>query len=127
VEAPGLAPEGHHIFLIHELIPYGFSTDWKKEKEKLAEKTLRKAERIFPGLTKQLVHCEAATPMTLERYTRNRSGAAYGWEQVPLLPRIRHGIRNLSMAGHWTETGGGVLAAAYSGVKAAARILETVP
>jgi phytoene dehydrogenase-like protein len=126
VEDPSLAPAGHHVFLIHELVPHGYAHDWMGEKGTLVERMVRKAERVFPGLTDRLVYCEGATPATLERYTRNRGGAAYGWEQVPHLPRVRHGICNLHMAGHWTETGGGVLAAAYSGVRAAARIVRAI-
>jgi phytoene dehydrogenase-like protein len=37
---------------------------------------------------------------------------------------VRHGIGNLHLAGHWGDTGGGVLAAAYSGMRVAARILR---
>jgi phytoene dehydrogenase-like protein len=88
---------------------------------------LDKSARIFPDLGRRLVHCEAATPATLERYTRNHRGAAYGWDQVPHLARVRHGIRNLHLAGHWAETGGGVLAAAFSGMQVAARILRNDP
>jgi phytoene dehydrogenase-like protein len=124
LEDPSLAPAGHDVFIVHELVPGGFERDWERQKDEFLDKTLRKAERVFPGLTKEIVCCEAATPSTLEQYTRNRAGAAFGWEQTPDLPRIRHGISNLHLAGHWGETGGGVLAAAYSGLRAAARILR---
>ena len=124
VEDPSLAPEGHHVVIVHELIPHGYQVDWGRDKRVLAEKLLQKAERVLPGLSGRIVHFEAATPETLARYTRNRDGAAFGWEQTPTLPRVRHGIPNLHLAGHWTEVGGGVLAAAYSGVRAAARVVE---
>jgi phytoene dehydrogenase-like protein len=124
VEDGSLAPPGHDVFLIHELVPQGDARDWEGERDACLEKTLMKAERVFPGLTKRLAYCEAATPLTLERYTRNRGGAAYGWDQIPYLSRVRHGIGNLHLAGHWSETGGGVLAAAYSGMRVAARILR---
>ncbi|HYL79228.1 MAG TPA: NAD(P)/FAD-dependent oxidoreductase [Candidatus Acidoferrum sp.] len=124
VEDPSLAPPDHDVFLVHELIPHGDVRDWKREEKACAEKILGKAERVFRGLTRRLAYCEAATPATLERYTRNRGGAAYGWDQIPSLPKVRHGIGNLHLAGHWTETGGGVLAAAYSGMRIAVRILR---
>ena len=124
VEDPRLAPPGHDVCIVHELIPYGYARDWEREWDACLEKVLEKAERVLPGLTKRLVYCEAATPATLERYTRNRGGAAYGWDQIPYLSRVRHGIDNLHLAGHWAETGGGVLAAAYSGMRVAARILK---
>lgn len=124
VEDPCLAPPGHDVCLIHELIPRGYARDWERERDACLEQTLGKAERVFPGLTERLTYCEAATPSTLERYTRNKDGAAYGWAQIPHLSRVRHGIDNLHLAGHWAETGGGVLAAAYSGMRVAARILK---
>jgi phytoene dehydrogenase-like protein len=124
VEDPGLAPPGHDVFIVHELIPPEYVCDWEARKDACLGRLLDKAERVFPRLGARLVHCEAATPETLERYTRNRRGAAYGWDQVPRLARVRHGIRNLHLAGHWAETGGGVLAAAFSGMQVAARILR---
>jgi phytoene dehydrogenase-like protein len=123
VQDPGLAPTGHDVILVHELIPAGMAYEWEREKDARLDELLRKTERVVPGLTRRLVHCEAATPATLERYTRNHGGAAYGWDQVPHLARARHGIENLHLAGHWAEIGGGVLAAAYSGMRVAAQIL----
>jgi phytoene dehydrogenase-like protein len=124
VEDPRLAPLGHDVCIVHELIPCGYARDWEQQRDACLEKVLEKAERVLPGLTKRLTYCEAATPSTLERFTRNRGGAAYGWDQIPHLTRVRHGIGNLHLAGHWAETGGGVLAAAYSGMRVAARILR---
>ncbi|HSB73264.1 MAG TPA: NAD(P)/FAD-dependent oxidoreductase [Candidatus Methylomirabilis sp.] len=123
LEDPSLAPPGHDVFLVHELIPHGYARDWEREKDACLEQVLGKAERVFPGLMGRVTYCEAATPSTLERFTRNRGGAAYGWDQSPRLSRVRHGIGNLHLAGHWGEAGGGVLASAYSGMRVAARIL----
>jgi phytoene dehydrogenase-like protein len=124
VEDPRLAPAGHDALAIHELIPAGDGRSWDAERDACLGRLLAKAEVVLPGLTERLVHAEAATPCTLERYTRNRGGAAYGWEQGPALPRIRHGIPNLHLVGHWAEIGGGVLAAAFSGLRAAVRLLK---
>lgn len=124
VEDPSLAPPDHEVCIVHELIPHGDTRDWRLEEKICTQKVLGKAERVFPGLTRRLAYCQAATPATLERYTRNRGGAAYGWDQIPHLPKVRHGIGNLHLAGHWAETGGGVLAAAYSGMRIAVRILR---
>ena len=110
---------------MHELIPPGYVCDWEEEKDAFLARLLEGSERVCPGLSGRLVYCEAATPATLERYTRNQGGAAYGWEQTPHVRRLRHGIRNLHLAGHWAETGGGVLAAAFSGMQVAARILRS--
>jgi phytoene dehydrogenase-like protein len=124
VEDAALAPPGHDVFTVHELVPQGLTWDWAREKDACLEQMLRKAERVFPGLTGRLAYCETATPVTLEQHTRNRHGAAYGWDQSPAPGRVRHGIDNLHLAGHWSEVGGGVLAAAYSGVRAARQILK---
>ena len=124
VDDPSLAPPGYDVLAIHELIPVGYRRDWERDKGACLLQVLRKAERVLPELRRRLAHCEAATPATLERYTRNRGGAAYGWDQTPHLPRIRHGIANLHLVGHWGEIGGGVLAAAYSGMRVAARLLR---
>ena len=40
-----------------------------------------------------------------------------------LLVAGENGIGNLHLAGHWGDTGGGVLAAVYAGMRVAARIL----
>lgn len=124
VEDSSLAPPGHDVLIVHELIPHGYPCDWAWEKGACLDHLLRKAERVLPGLMGRVVYSEAAAPPTLERYTRNAGGAAYGWDQTPDQPRIRHGIDNLHLAGHWAEAGGGVLAAAYSGMRVAARIVE---
>jgi phytoene dehydrogenase-like protein len=124
VEDPGLAPAGHDALAIHELVPAGGGRRWEDEKDACLDRLLAKAEAVLPGLRGRLVHAETATPCTLERYTRNRGGAAYGWEQGPALPRVRHGIPNLHLVGHWDEVGGGVLAAAFSGLRAAVRLLR---
>lgn len=125
VEDPALAPPGHDVCIVHELIPPEYVCEWEEKKDACLARLLEKSERVCPGLTGRLVHCEAATPATLERYTRNQRGAAYGWDQIPHLARVRHGIRNLHLAGHWAETGGGVLAAAFSGMQVATRILRS--
>lgn len=124
IEDPSLAPPGYDALIVHELIPHGHTRNWEEEQGACLESTLRKAERVLPGVTRRVARCEGATPATLEWYTRNRSGAAYGWEQTPIRSRVRHGIDNLHLAGHWVESGGGVLAAAYSGMRVAARILR---
>jgi len=124
-EDPSLAPPGHHVVLVHELVPQGFSADWKAGKEALAEKVLGMAEKVLPGISGSVVCSAAASPATLERYTRNRRGAAFGWEHAPGFQREASPVPNLHFAGHWCEVGGGVLAAAYTGVRAANRVMET--
>lgn len=124
VEDPSLAPPGHHVVLVHELVPQAHREDWGKTKARRIEELVGRTERVLPGWSSQIVHLESATPLTLERYTGNLGGAAFGWEQVPVISRTRHGLGNLHLAGHWTEFGGGVMAAAVSGLRAASAILR---
>lgn len=117
-----MAPAGIHSITAHEMCDISFSADWRRDKQKFTEKILRKVERVIPGITADAVHIEAATPLTLERYTNNRFGAAYGWVQTPGMRPLKTYLNGLYLAGHWEGTGGGVLACAYSGHKAASRV-----
>ena len=116
---PGLAPSGRQVVILHKEVAYGFADDWGGRKEALAREMIAKAERFVPGLERGIEVMEIATPLTLERYTRNLRGSAYGWEQVPHRRPAMSPVDGLHFAGHWTSPGGGVLAAAYSGLLAA--------
>jgi len=123
IEDRTLAPEGCHSVMFHEMTDFGFIEKWNEHKPKLIDRVLDKAEKLIPDIRKNIIHIEAATPLTLRRYTSNFKGSAYGWRQSPGNANpARHGINNLYIAGHWGEMGGGVLAAAYSGLKAAVEI-----
>jgi len=115
------APYGCETAVFHEMME---ASGRRIDKGDCTDTVLRKAERIFPGIKNRIVVLDAATPSTLEKYTGNCRGAAFGWKQLPGFrwPKL-HGIRNLYIAGHWGDFGGGALAAAYSGVKAAGEIL----
>ena len=116
------SPLGCETAVFHEMLE---ASGKRLDKVACTDKILRKAERIFPGIQDRIMVLEAATPSTLQRYTGNCNGAAFGWKQIPGFrgPK-RHGIGNLHIAGHWGGLGGGVLAAAYSGAKAAGEILS---
>ncbi len=122
VEDRSRVPEGCHTIVLHEMVE---ASGKRLDKSECTEKILLKAEDIFPGLRERIVVIDSAAPQTLFRYTGNINGAAFGWRQIPgFRSLIRHGIKNLYIAGHWGDMGGGVLAAAFSGAKAAARILK---
>jgi phytoene dehydrogenase-like protein len=121
IEDSSRAPDGCSTVVLHEMIE---SSGKEIDGTECAEKIMKKAEKIIPGLRDNVIAFEAATPKTLYRYTMNLNGSAFGWKQPPGFKGIkRHGIKNLYIAGHWGDTGGGVLAAAYSGAKAAVEIL----
>ncbi|MCP5008050.1 MAG: NAD(P)/FAD-dependent oxidoreductase [Planctomycetes bacterium] len=116
------APDGHHTMVFYELVE---SSRERLDKSRCTEIVLTKAVKILPDIKDRIVVLDSATPHTLERYTKNLNGAAFGWRQIAGLRSVpKHGIHNLYIAGHWGDMGGGVLAAAYSGAKAALDILS---
>jgi prolycopene isomerase len=123
-----LAPPGHHAFQITVPIPYDLSPSWRRDKNRVTERLLERAEASFPGLQDGLVFALGGTPRTLERYTLNQRGAMYGWELAPdqvgparLSPTGP--IGGLHLAGHWTRPGAGVYGALSSGLAAARNVL----
>jgi phytoene dehydrogenase-like protein len=122
IEDPARAPHGCHTVVLHEMMKKKLCA---RDREQYTELVLNKAEKIIPGISGRICTIETATPQTFERYTDNNRGAAFGWQQVPgFRGTKRYGIRNLHIAGHWGDFGGGVLGAAYSGAKAASTILS---
>jgi len=126
---PQLAPTGNHILTLSLITPYWGRIYWAERKEEVASELIHTAEKIIPGLSQHIRVQAISTPHTLERYTGNFEGAAYGWEQSPdqagprrLPPRTP--IENLYLAGHWTFPGGGVASVAVSGRIAAQEILR---
>lgn len=126
-----LAPPGRHIITVVATMEEGYEEvmDWKALKEKLTKETIDYLEGLVPNLSKHIEVVEAATPKTLERYTLNSKGAAYGWA-VTLgqtgSSRLgnRTPIENLYLAGHWTNPGPGVCAVVSSGWRVANLILK---
>jgi prolycopene isomerase len=125
---PNLAPAGEHLLVLTTLIPYQAQASWRKGKDALTARLLELAERRFPGLRGRLEFVESGTPRTLERYTRNRGGALYGWELSPA--QVGSGrlssatpISGLRLVGHWTQPGGGVYGVVSSGIITARSVL----
>ena len=60
--------------------------DWDKlseekyieEKERLCEESLVALEKILPGVRDKIDHVEAATPRTIQHYTRHSGGTSFG-------------------------------------------------
>lgn len=124
IQDRSMAPPDCHAIMVPVLTEYSYTGSWKTEKQRLSNMLLKKAEKIIPGLSKQEVYLEAATPATLERYTANYRGAAYGWKPIPWLRPIKTAVKNLYLAGHWDGLGGGIVTATYSGFKTANEILR---
>ena len=125
---PSLAPAGEHLMILTRLVSFDGQDCWKSAKPLFVEKMLDYADRKIPGLKNHLLFVEAGSPTTLERYTSNYKGAAYGWDVTPEQAganRVanKSPITGLYFAGHWSTPGGGVYGVSYSGMLAAQQVL----
>ena len=118
---PSHAPKGGNTLCLSCKATYAFSPDWdQKIKDELSQRLIHKASAFIPNLEKRIVVKIETTPKTIERWTRNRWGAAYGWAQIPKQSGIYRlsrstPIPNLYLTGHWTSPGGGIAGVAASG------------
>ncbi|MBI4007130.1 MAG: NAD(P)/FAD-dependent oxidoreductase [Planctomycetes bacterium] len=126
-----LAPGGKQIISVVVSLKNNYDDiqDWDTFKEDMKDSTIKFLETYIPNLSRSIEVIEAATPKTLERYTLNSKGAAYGWAVTPSQTgkeRLPHEtpIENLYLAGHWTNPGPGVCAVVSSGWRVANLILR---
>lgn len=125
---PSIAPPGHHIMLLTTLSPFDVGLSWREAKPQFQQRLLEQAERQFPGFNDHLIVVESGSPRTLERYTLNHQGAAYGFSPTPdqigpNRPGVRGAVPGLFHCGHWTRPGGGVAGVSISAQLAAQAIL----
>ena len=123
-----LAPKGEHLVMLTILADFDQMNHWSPEKAQYVEKMLDFANKKIVGLKAHILFIEAGSPATLQRYTLNHKGAAYGWDVSPKqvgANRIANKapIEGLYFAGHWTTPGGGVYGVSYSGVQTAQKVL----
>lgn len=107
---------------------YGDNPRYVAIKEEYADSLVRTAEKIFPGLSQQIVYKEISTPHTVTRYTGASRGTSYGLAMIPsqfLLsrPGAKTEIKGLYLCGASLRTGHGLFGAMTSGVEAAAQVL----
>ena len=103
---------------------------WARNKMKLLDlfiNTIR--SDAISELADHIVYKEAATPHTLNRYTLNYKGAAYGWASVPsqlALSDFRKPsfVKNVYLTGHWTTHGLGIPGVMYVGSDTAKTIIK---
>lgn len=118
---PSHAPRGKSTLCLSLKAPYEFQEGWNQRGVgRLSQYLIERASRLVPDLEKRILVKIETTPMTIERWTGNQRGAAYGWAQIPVqsgihrLPRTTP-IPNLFLTGHWTSPGGGIAAVVASG------------
>ena len=127
---PSHAPRGKNTLCLSCKVSYRFSPDWdRKTKDELSQRLIHRASAFIPNLEKRILIKVETTPKTIEQWTGNRWGAAYGWAQVPRqsgIYRLPHTapIPNLFLTGHWTSPGGGIAGVVASGELTAEAVLN---
>jgi phytoene dehydrogenase-like protein len=130
---PTLAPPGKSSLILQCMSSYDWMDRWgtgptgerteryRALKTRVAGQLLRTAERVIPNLARHIVVQDAATPLTMERYTLNSEGATAGWTWDPRKNPVKAQggryatpVANLLEAGHWTARIGGVPTSALS-------------
>jgi phytoene desaturase len=127
---PSHAPKGKSTLCLSYKVPYHLSSNWgKKIRGQLSQRLITQASALIPDLKKRILVSVETTPKTIERWTHNRWGAAYGWAQIPSqsgihrLPRTTS-MQNLYLTGHWTSPGGGIAGVMASGELTAEAVLN---
>lgn len=125
---PSLAPENEHLLILTALLPYTAAKSWKLEKQDYIDKIVAQAEQYIPNLKEHITFIEGGSPATMERYTQNYQGAAYGWDVTPnqvgsLRTQNNSPLTGLYFAGHWSSPGGGVYGVSLSGIQATQNVL----
>jgi phytoene desaturase len=124
------APDGKSTLCLSMKSPYHFSGGWdQKALHDLSESLISRASVLIPDLKEKILVKAEATPKTIEKWTGNLMGAAYGWAQIPSQSGIHRlqrttPIPNLFLTGHWTSPGGGIAAVVASGELTAEAILS---
>lgn len=143
---PGCAPPGHAAVVLATVAGWEYEDTWGtggdltdyhqnprylQIKQQVADALIARAGAAVPGLGDAIEFREASTPLTNFRYTRNPRGAIEGYENSPensgrgWLPQ-QTPIRNLFLAGAWTNTGG-QNPAIRSGAAAARLAMQLAP
>jgi prolycopene isomerase len=133
IDDPEICPNHTHVLSIiapsKREWPERGSEQYKIAKQGETEKLLRLVEKRFPGLMASIRHLEAATPLTIERYTMKNRGRVGGPKQSmgqELLKRLhaKSEWKNLFICGDSTVMGMGTPAVTVSGIGAANMILR---
>lgn len=140
---PSLAPDGMGTLTIYIPAEFADHDRWRtgadgtergeayeRLKKEYADILIRRVEeRLAPGLSKHIVYCDVATPITHWRYTGNRNGSMMGARPGKAnfkagIAHYRTPVKGLYLGGHWAELGGGVPIAVRSGANAAMLVLK---
>ena len=126
---PEMAPPGKHSLKLEAYTTIGAKgIDWERDKERISEVFIRRAEKLIPNLSQHIVTKELRTPNDLLRDTGNSEGAFAGWAFTPELlsrgrPQQRTPVEGLYLAGHWTTPSAGVPWVMVSGFNTAGMVI----
>ena len=103
--------------------------EYKETKERLSEEVKIRIEKAFPKFAGNIEFLDAWTPLTYERYCNAYHGSYMSFVTTPKGKQIKmkgqlKGIKNLYVAGQWTNSPGGLPVAVASGKFAIQRILK---
>lgn len=92
--------------------------DYEKQKAYVIEKAISGLQKIVPNIREMLDHVEAATPLTVERYTHHPMGTSFGtkFEGLPISMNLHKEVDGLFHAGSVGIIMSGWLGAANYGV-----------
>ncbi len=102
---------------------------YASEKERIARDVIAGIEQRLPGIARQVEAVDVATPLSYERYTGNWQGSIEGWLITTRtlgmrMPDSLPGLQQFHMVGQWTQPGGGVPPAAWSGRSVIRKLCE---
>ncbi|MGD9365065.1 MAG: NAD(P)/FAD-dependent oxidoreductase [Desulfobacteraceae bacterium] len=130
----GLAPDGKGVGVI---CTPDYLEDWSGlnpeayafKKETVTRILIQRLEGLLPGISDLIECCEVGTPRTVQRYTLNPQGTAYGFAQTPGQAGLRRlgaisGVPNLYFASAWTFPGAGFTGAIWSGWLCAGEVMR---
>ena len=104
------------------------SSEYADFKEKVIQKLMNNVEKVIPNAKNHIVQAELGTPKTNQFYINSTNGNVYGTEKTlnqvgPFSFKNKSEIENLHLCGASTLSHG-VSGATYSGIAAAASILN---
>ncbi len=103
---------------------------YEQLKKEYADVLIKRVEdKIAPGLSKHILYCDVATPITHWRYTGNKNGTMMAAKpgEENMKARIAHyktPVKNLLLSGHWAELGGGIPLAIKAAVNTTLMVLQ---
>lgn len=103
--------------------------EYKEEKERLCKEIQESIENAFPELKGEVCYLDSWTPLTYDRYCNAYHGSYMSFVTTPNGKQIKmkgtiKGIKNIYVAGQWTNSPGGLPVAVASGKFAVQRILK---